>query len=244
MHPDPIEQIAALVEKWRKMFPVSALKCSDDYYAGQACGTLKCSDQLETLAAALRQQREAGQSDRSQPIEQAPGDRPEPMRRDVARLLDNLYGLHFRPGHLDALLEVIQLHAPVKVPIGGLQGLITAKYLNPGCAEKGCQFLQREAGQPPALSELVTCSLRSPDYVCHLPRLDCQHETPHLIAACGAFGDPLRAEAQTPTQADQPICMFCDGCGWCEGSPAFTCPRCKGSGVDGAAEAQPEQEKP
>jgi hypothetical protein len=27
------------------------------------------------------------------------------------------------------------------------------------------------------------------------------------------------------------ICMFCDGCGWCEGSPAFTCPRCGGTGT-------------
>jgi hypothetical protein len=29
-----------------------------------------------------------------------------------------------------------------------------------------------------------------------------------------------------------PICMFCDGCGWCEGSPAFSCPRCKGTGIE------------
>jgi hypothetical protein len=31
---------------------------------------------------------------------------------------------------------------------------------------------------------------------------------------------------------EPPVCMFCDGCGWCEGSPAFTCPRCKGTGHD------------
>jgi hypothetical protein len=37
--------------------------------------------------------------------------------------------------------------------------------------------------------------------------------------------------APTPTPLDAPICMFCDGCGWCEGSPAFTCPRCKGTGL-------------
>lgn len=28
----------------------------------------------------------------------------------------------------------------------------------------------------------------------------------------------------------QRICMSCDGCGWCEGSPAFTCSDCKGFG--------------
>jgi hypothetical protein len=29
-----------------------------------------------------------------------------------------------------------------------------------------------------------------------------------------------------------PICVVCDGCGWCEGSPAFTCPQCGGEGLD------------
>lgn len=28
------------------------------------------------------------------------------------------------------------------------------------------------------------------------------------------------------------ICMFCGGCGWCEGSPAFVCPRCGGTGTE------------
>lgn len=29
-----------------------------------------------------------------------------------------------------------------------------------------------------------------------------------------------------------PYCVGCDGTGWCEGSPAFTCERCRGSGLD------------
>ena len=29
-----------------------------------------------------------------------------------------------------------------------------------------------------------------------------------------------------------PDCMGCDGCGWCEGSPAFTCPDCFGTGIE------------
>jgi DnaJ-class molecular chaperone len=29
-----------------------------------------------------------------------------------------------------------------------------------------------------------------------------------------------------------PICMDCDGCGWCEGSPAWTCTKCNGTGVE------------
>lgn len=37
------------------------------------------------------------------------------------------------------------------------------------------------------LRDLVVLSLRNPDCVVHRPRLDCQHEGPHLIAACGAF---------------------------------------------------------
>lgn len=43
------------------------------------------------------------------------------MRRDLARLLDSLYGLHVRPGHLDVVLEVIALHSPVKAPVSPLQ---------------------------------------------------------------------------------------------------------------------------
>lgn len=27
-------------------------------------------------------------------------------------------------------------------------------------------------------------------------------------------------------------CMGCDGCGWCEGSPAFTCTDCFGTGIE------------
>lgn len=42
----------------------------------------------------------------------------ETLRRDVASMLDNLYGLHARPGHVQAVLDVFQLHAPVKVPVG------------------------------------------------------------------------------------------------------------------------------
>ena len=26
-------------------------------------------------------------------------------------------------------------------------------------------------------------------------------------------------------------CNECDGCGWCEGSPAWTCTRCNGKGI-------------
>jgi hypothetical protein len=28
------------------------------------------------------------------------------------------------------------------------------------------------------------------------------------------------------------VCMGCDGCGWCEGSPAFTCSDCHGTGIE------------
>jgi hypothetical protein len=34
-------------------------------------------------------------------------DRPEPIRRKLAVLLDSLYGLHVRPGHVDAVLDVV-----------------------------------------------------------------------------------------------------------------------------------------
>jgi hypothetical protein len=36
--------------------------------------------------------------------------------------------------------------------------------------------------------------------------------------------------APTAEPEQQPICVACSGCGWCEGSPAFTCPVCKGTG--------------
>ena len=35
------------------------------------------------------------------------------------------------------------------------------------------------------------------------------------------------SEVQTRPES----CWDCDGCGWCEGSPAYTCHTCKGSGV-------------
>lgn len=44
-------------------------------------------------------------------------------------------------------------------------------------ADELAAALASRAAAPP-VSELVTCSLRSPDMVAHLPRLDCQHETP------------------------------------------------------------------
>ncbi len=39
----------------------------------------------------------------------------------------------------------------------------------------------------PCVCDLVTCCLSDPNYVVHRQRLDCRHEAPHLIAACGAF---------------------------------------------------------
>lgn len=71
-------------------------------------------DKLNALKAAPPG---APEAERLKPIEQASPDRSEPIRRDLARLLDNLYGLHFRPGHLDAVMDVINLHAPVKEPL-------------------------------------------------------------------------------------------------------------------------------
>ena len=42
------------------------------------------------------------------------------------------------------------------------------------------------------------------------------------------------ATVATEKQEDHggPLCATCQGTGWCEGSPAFTCPECKGSGYD------------
>ena len=37
-----------------------------------------------------------------------------------------------------------------------------------------------------------------------------------------------RSEPKAPAEM---TCTGCDGCGWCEGSPAFTCPDCKGKGT-------------
>lgn len=35
-----------------------------------------------------------------------------------------------------------------------------------------------------------------------------------------------------------PICMGCDGCGWCEGSPAFDCPDCFATGIEVSSRAR------
>lgn len=39
-----------------------------------------------------------------------------------------------------------------------------------------------------------------------------------------------RDRAKAPEVPPETICVACDGTGWCEGSPAFTCERCKGAG--------------
>lgn len=50
--------------------------------------------------------------------------------------------------------------------------------------------------------------------------------------------DELAALVEAGTREPEPaICMMCDGCGWCEGSPAFTCPRCQGTGAAPPVEA-------
>jgi hypothetical protein len=63
---------------------------------------------------------------------------------------------------------------------------------------------------------------------------DWTEQTPEWQQAAARYRDKyfaaLAASASAPA-ADAGICMFCDGCGWCEGSPAFTCPRCKGTGL-------------
>lgn len=46
---------------------------------------------------------------------------PQTLRRGLAILLDRLYGLHLRPGHIDAVLDVVNLHAPVKVALASAQ---------------------------------------------------------------------------------------------------------------------------
>ena len=47
---------------------------------------------------------------------------------------------------------------------------------------------------------------------------------------CASTGSGMVAGPADAGSHETGICMFCDGCGWCEGSPAFTCPRCKGTG--------------
>jgi len=59
----------------------------------------------------------------------------------------------------------------------------------------------------PPFSELVTCSLKDPDWVAHPRRLDCEHEMLYLIAACGAFVSAPpprdRTEDHPPIYADE-----------------------------------------
>jgi hypothetical protein len=52
----------------------------------------------------------------------------------------------------------------------------------------------------------------------------------NYFAAVKAASMPVAPPAPTAEQEQQPICVACSGCGWCEGSPAFTCPVCKGTG--------------
>lgn len=53
------------------------------------------------------------------PVREPPSaeNRPSILRKDLAKLLDSLYGLHVGPGHIDTVLEVVNLHAPIKTPV-------------------------------------------------------------------------------------------------------------------------------
>lgn len=48
-----------------------------------------------------------------------------------------------------------------------------------------------------------------------------------VIAVLNALEPPGVGVSLQPTDY---ICVACDGCGWCEGSPAFKCERCNGTG--------------
>lgn len=51
-------------------------------------------------------------------------------------------------------------------------------------------------------------------------------------AAAERAGDALddHAEAVTENKSYMLPCPACNGCGWCEGSPAYTCHDCEGTG--------------
>lgn len=66
---------------------------------------------------------------------------------------------------------------------------------------------------PPALSELVTTTLSNPDWVIHQRRLDCEHEAPHLMAACGAFAASPPAPPKYRGHIDSD-CEVARGVGW------------------------------
>lgn len=128
--------LAQLPQKWRKSADdteAELLTIRREHPEGPRYGIAAvraCADELDTLLAARGPQLEdcdcggtmAGSHEPKCPAFNAsralPQAAQEPsLRRDLAKLLDTLYGLHFRPGHLDALLEVINYHAPVKIPL-------------------------------------------------------------------------------------------------------------------------------
>lgn len=49
--------------------------------------------------------------------------------------------------------------------------------------------------------------------------------------------DPDQRVHVVEFELDGPYCAGCDGCGWCEGSPAFSCTDCRGTGRELSAGA-------
>jgi hypothetical protein len=80
--------------------------------------------------------------------------------------------------HLDALIDAVRAEPSPCLEPSGTTG---------------------PADAPPDANELVTCTLRDPDWVCHLKRSDCYHESPHHIDLCGAFD---RFEMAGPADAE------------------------------------------
>ncbi len=215
-------QIQELIDRWRAKFPASATKSSDDYYAGQANGTLKCSDQLEILLAALSSPSPSEQ-DSAEAYGYlrrlfefcAPQCRPSDHFPTLATQIDNyIAGLRSRlaersaPSETLAALkkEIASLELPpatARTLVNGdmvlhlwrpdcrnelaacgalaeLEALLTslsspretgqeqiaanilsAKYLNPECAESGCQFLQVAAPPAPEQAKALIADWRA-----------------------------------------------------------------------------------
>jgi len=84
--------LPALVEKWRAADPTWQGNVTDAF--------TQCAQELADTLSAL-----GGNS--PQPIEAPLSDRAQPMRRDLAVILDQLYGLHVRPGHIDLVLAAL-----------------------------------------------------------------------------------------------------------------------------------------
>ena len=94
------------------------------------------------------------------------------------------------------------------------------------------QLLDVERDHDQSLTEIADALQRHGEWSNSTDERAMGHAQGYRDAAAYVRSKITGPQPETPPETGGPLCATCQGTGWCEGSPAFTCPSCKGSGCD------------